>query len=228
MGAVRVTRPTTRPRRPRWAPGAASTLAAAALASALAGCSSTPATPPPIPPTTAGVATTPGMKAAAVHQDARITLPVTVGLAFHHPTLANRDEHAVLFTVQEAMRAMVQAEYTADGHDPELAQYWQGRGLAEATAQIRPWVTHRQQPVGVIVISQTEYRAPVKRGPARVSFCADWSDVVRGDSRTHVVGTAVQPKTVRPSYEQLTLRRGSDGRWRVTSLSVTPNSAHCR
>lgn len=162
-----------------------------------------------------------------MHQDARITLPVTVGLAFHHPLLASRAEHEVLFTVQEAMRAMVQAEYTSDGHDPELAQYWQGRGLTEASAQIRPWVLHRQQPVGVIVLSDTQYAAPERNGPAQVSFCADWSDVVRGDSRTHVVGAAVQPKNTRPSYEQLGLRRAADGRWRVVSLSVTPDSARC-
>ncbi|WP_212530852.1 hypothetical protein [Actinospica durhamensis] len=199
-------------------------VAAASAVAAAAGCSSAPATPPPINAPTTSDAT-----AATVHEDARITLPVTVGLAFHHPGLANRGEHEVLFTVQEAMRAMVQAEYTADGDDPELAQYWQGKGLAEASAQIAPWVAHRQQPVGVIVLSDTQYTAPAahSHGPAKVSFCADWSDVVRGDSRTHVVGTAVQPKNTRSSYEQLSLSRGADGRWRVVSLAVTPNSPQC-
>lgn len=196
-------------------------VATAFALAAAAGCSSSPASPPPIPPPTVGAT------AAAVHQDARITLPVTVGLAFHHPMLASRAEHEVLFTVQQAMRAMVQAEYTSDGQDPELTQYWQGVGLAEATAQIRPWVAHREQPVGVIVLSDTQYTAPAGSGTAEVSFCADWSDVVRGDSRTHVVGAAVQPKSVHPSYEQLGLRRGYDGRWRVASLSVTADSAHC-
>lgn len=199
-------------------------LAAVVTASALAaaaGCSTSPASPPPIPPLTAGAT------AAAVHQDSRITLPVTVGLAFHHPMLASRAEHEVLFTVQQAMRAMVQAEYTSNGQDPELTQYWQGVGLAEATAQIRPWVAQREQPVGVIVLSDTQYTAPAGHGPAEVSFCADWSDVVRGDSRTHVVGAAVQPKSVHPTYEELGLRRGYDGRWRVAELSVTPDSPHC-
>jgi len=217
VSLVRVTRTTKRPSGPL--------LAVVATASALvaaAGCASTPASPPPIPPPA-----TAGATAAAVHQDARITLPVTVGLAFHHPLLASRAEHEVLFTVQQAMRAMVQAEYTADGHDAELTQYWEGVGLAEATAQIRPWVANREQPVGVIVLSDTQYAAPSDHGPARVSFCADWSDVVRGDSRTHVVGAAVQPKSVHPSYEELGLRRSHDGRWRVVSLTVTPDSPHC-
>jgi hypothetical protein len=212
---VRVTRT-----RRGGAPLAAALATGCALAAA-AGCSSSPATPPPIPPTTAGAT------AAAVHLDARITLPVTVGLAFHHPLLANRAEHEVLFTVQQAMRAMVQAEYTPDGRDPELAQYWQGVGLSEASAQIKPWVAHKQQPVGVIVLSDTQYTAPAHDGPARVSFCADWSDVVRGDSRTHVVGAAVQPKSAHPTYEELGLRRAVDGRWRVVSLSVAPDSPRC-
>ncbi|WP_034264619.1 hypothetical protein [Actinospica robiniae] len=207
-------------RRPSW-PLLAAVVTASALVAA-AGCASSPATPPPIPPPA-----TVGATAAAVHQDARITLPVTVGLAFHHPMLASRAEHEVLFTVQQAMRAMVQAEYTSDGHDPELTQYWQGVGLAEATAQIKPWVARREQPVGVIVLSDTQYTAPAGTGRAKVSFCADWSDVVRGDSRTHVVGAAVQPKTVHPTYEELGLRRGGDRRWHVVSLAVTPDSPHC-
>ena len=216
MGPVRVT--TRRPSLPLFA-----AVASASALAAATGCSSAPATPPPIvAPTTAGAT------AAAVHEDARITLPVTVGLAFHHPGLANRGEHEVLFTVQEAMRAMVQAEYSAGGQDPELAQFWQGQGLTEATAQIEPWVQHSQQPVGVIVLSDTRYTPPATtHGPAEVSFCADWSDVVRGDSRTHVVGTAVQPKDTHPSYERLTLKRGTDGRWRVVAMSVTPDSAQC-
>lgn len=216
MGRV----PVTRTRKRTSVPLLAAVATASALAAA-AGCSSTPAAPPPIPPTTSGA------PAAAVHADARITLPVTVGLAFHHPLLADRGEHEVLFTVQEAMRAMVQAEYTPDGKDPELAQYWEGTGLAEASAQIRPWVAHREQPVGVIVLSDTRYTPPTRHAPATVSFCADWSDVVRGDSRTHVVGAAVQPKNMRPSYEQLALRRADDGRWRVVSLLVTPDSPRC-
>lgn len=203
-------------------PLVAAVVTACALAAA-AGCSSAPSTPPPIPPP----ATTVGTPAAAVHRDSRITLPVTVSVAFHHPMLASHAEHEVLFTVQQAMRAMVQAEYTSDGQDPELSQYWQGAGLTEAKAQIRPWVAHREQPVGVIVLSDTQYTAPVDHGPAKVSFCADWSDVVRGDSRTHVVGAAVQPKSVHPSYEELGLRRGYDHRWRVVALSVTPDSPHC-
>ena len=209
MGDVRVRR-TTRTL-------AATLVGAAALGAAAAGCSSEPASPPQIPST----------MPAAVHEDTRITLPVTVGVAVHHPDLAGREEHEVLFTVQQAMRALIQAEYTSDGRDPELSQYWSGAGLKSADAQIGTWVAHRQQPVGVIVLDDTQYRAAVGTGPAQVSFCADWSDVVRGDAKTHIVGTSVQPKTVKPTFEQFDLGRAHDGRWRVDSVTLTPDSSHC-
>ena len=196
-------------------------LAAGALAVAtsalLAGCAAAPADPPQIQPAAP----------AAEHQDARITLPVTVGVAFHHPNLSNHTEYAVLFTVQQAMRSMVQAEYSATGQDTELAQYWSGSGLTAAQTQIKQWVGHQQQPVGMIVLDDTKYTAASGKRPATVSFCADWSHVVRGESRTHVVGSAVQSKGARPAYEQLGVARGTDKHWRVSSLSITPNSSQC-
>ena len=190
------------------------TLAVGALTG---GCASAPADPPQIPPAAA----------AAEHQDERITLPVTVGVAFHHPNLANRAEYAVLFTVQQAMRSMVQAEYSASGQDAELAEYWSGAGLTGVQAQIGQWTSHQQQPVGVIVLENTTYTPASGTRPATVSFCADWSHVVRGESRTHVVGAAVQSKGIRPAYEQLGVGRGKDKHWRVESLSVQPNSSKC-
>ncbi|HTJ72835.1 MAG TPA: hypothetical protein VL551_35185 [Actinospica sp.] len=192
--------------------------AAGAMAALAAGCAQTPADPPLIQPTTAAV---------AAHQDQRITLPVTVAVAFHHPALADRTEYAALFTVQQAMRSMVQAEYTGSGQSPELAEYWTGSGLTTVTAQIRQWTAHQLQPVGTIVLEDTAY-TPVKAGrSAKVSFCADWSHVVRGESRTHVVGTAVQAKNVRPTYEELGVSRQPDRRWKVDSLTVTPNAPRC-
>jgi len=192
-------------------------LAAGAVAALAAGCASAPADPPQIPPATP----------AAAHQDARITLPVTVGVAFHHPTLSDRTEHAVLFTVQQAMRTMVQAEYSNNGQDAQLSQYWSGAGLTEADAQIKQWTSRQQQPVGIIVLENTMYTPATGGRPAQVSLCADWSNVVRGESRTHVVGAAVQSKGTKPTYEQFGVARGSDKRWRVDSLSLTPNSAKC-
>jgi hypothetical protein len=190
----------------------------AAVSTLVAGCASAPADPPQIPPAAA---------AAEQHQDARITLPVTVGVAFHHPNLSNRAEYAVLFTVQQAMRSMVQAEYSSNGEDTELAEYWSGSGLTAVRAQIKDWVSHQQQPVGMIVLQDTQYTPASGTDPASVSFCADWSHVVRGESRTHVVGAAVQSKGVHPAYEQLTVARGTDKRWRVDTLSVAPNSSKC-
>jgi len=192
-------------------------LAAGVLAALAAGCSSAPADPPQIPPVTA----------AAEHRDERITLPVTVGLAFHHPALHDRTEYAVLFTVQQAMRSMVQAEYTDGGKDAELGEYWTGPGLTAVDTQIEQWISHQQQPVGMIVLEDTRYSPAESGRTANVSFCADWSDVVRGESRTHVVGAAVQSKGTRPTYEQLGVAREADRRWKVDSLTIVPNSAKC-
>jgi hypothetical protein len=196
-------------------------VAAGAFAACVAGCASAPAAPPLIPPTS------PAAAPAAAHQDSRITLPVTVGIAFHHPKLGDRTEYEVLFTVQQAMRSMVQAEYSADGRDAELTQYWSGAGLTAANAQIRQWVAAKQQPVGVIVLEDTRYTPAASRTSATVSLCADWSDVVRGESRTHVVGSAVQGKGTRPTYEKLSLTQAADQRWRVNAMTLTPNSPAC-
>ena len=189
-----------------------------AVSTLAAGCASAPADPPQIPP---------AAPAAEQHEDARITLPVTVGVAFHYPTLANHAEHAVLFTVQQAMRSMVQAEYSNNGADTELAEYWSGGGLTAAQTQIKDWVSHQQQPVGVIVLDDTKYTPASGAHPATVTFCADWSHVVRGESRTHVVGAAVQSKGARPTYEKLGVTRGTDKHLRVTSLSSAANSSKC-
>lgn len=190
---------------------------AGVLALTLAGCSAAPSAPPQIPPT----ATT------APHEDSRITLPVTVGVAFHHPTLSDHTEYAVLFTVQQAMRSMVQAEYSNTGQDAELSQYWTGSAMTAVDTQIKQWIAKKQQPVGMIVLEDTSYASSRAGRDAAVSFCADWSHVVRGESRTHVVGAAVQSKGARPTYERLSLVRGSDKRWRVVSLNLTPDSIRC-
>jgi hypothetical protein len=186
-----------------------------------AGCAAEPADPPQISaPATA----------ASVHQDARITLPVTVGIAFHHPDLSatsDRTEYAVLFTVQQAMRTMVQAEYSDGVRDAALAQYWSGAGRGAVDAQITQWISDRQQPVGMIVLEGTRYVRAAGGRTATVSFCADWSDVVRGETRTHVVGAQVQAKGARATYERLGLSRAADRHWRVDALALTPNSPAC-
>jgi hypothetical protein len=192
-------------------------LLAGAIALTASGCSAAPSAPPQIAPTA-----TP-----AAHLDSRITLPVTVGVAFHHPELADRTEYAVLFTVQQAMRSMVQAEYSATGEDGELGQYWSGPALSAVQTQIKQWVAQKQQPVGMIVLEDTQYLANGAGRGAAVSFCADWSHVVRGESRTHVVGAAVQAKGAHPTYERLGLIRGKDRRWHVVTLDLTPNAPQC-
>ena len=201
---------------------AAAVALSGAVASLAAGCAAEPADPPQIsaPPATA----------ASVHQDSRITLPVTVGIAFHHPELSggsDRTEYAVLFTVQQAMRSMVQAEYGDGGRDAALAQYWSGAGLTAVHAQITQWISLKQQPVGMIVLEDTRYAPAAGGRAATVSFCADWSDVVRGETRTHVVGAGVQAKGEHPTFERLGLAKGADRHWRVESLALTPDSPAC-
>lgn len=192
-------------------------LAVGAVAALTAACAKSPPDPPQIQPTAV----------TAQHQDQRITLPVTVAVAFHHPVLANRTEYAVLFTVQQAMRSMVQAEYAGTGPDPQLGQYWTGTGLTTVSTQIRQWTGRQQQPVGTIVLENTQY-SPIKAGySAKVSFCADWSHVVHGDSRTHVVGASVQAKGTHGAFEQLGVARQTDRRWRVDSLMIMPNAPQC-
>jgi len=200
---------------------AAAVALSGAVAVLAAGCAAEPADPPQISaPATA----------ASVHQDSRITLPVTVGIAFHHPDLSGRSdrtEYAVLFTVQQAMRTMVQAEYSGGARDAALAQYWSGAGLTAVDTQIAQWSSPRQQPVGMIVLEDTRYAPAAGLRAATVSFCADWSDVVRGESRTHVVGAEVQAKGEHPTFERLGLAKGADRHWRVDSLALTPNSPAC-
>ena len=216
----------TRPRRRRRSTAltlAATSAVTLSISLLSAGCAATPPDPPQISPTVSATAAA----AAAHHQDARITLPVTVGIAFHHPDLTDRTEYEVLFTVQQAMRAMVQAEYSNTGQDVELGEYWSGSGLSAVDTQIKQWVAQKQQPVGMIVLEDTTYTPASGFRGAQVGLCADWSDVVRGEARTHVVGAAVQAKGAKPTYEQLTLARASDHRWRVVSLNLIPDSARC-
>ena len=51
--------------------------------------------------------------------------------------------------------------------------------------------------------------------------------MVRGESRTHVVGAAVQAKSVHSTYEQLGVTHQSDRRWKVGSLTLMPNAPQC-
>lgn len=191
--------------------------AAGVLAALATACAKAPTDPPQIQPTSA----------TASHQDQRITLPVTVAVAFHHPALVDRTEYAVLFTVQQAMRSMVQAEYSSTGKSPELSEYWTGSALNTVNTQIKQWTAHQQQPVGTIVLDDTKYTPAAGGHSAKVSFCADWSHVVRGESRTHVVGTAVQAKNTHAAYEELGVAHQANHRWQVDSLMVIPNAPQC-
>ena len=214
------TRSTRRPSRRLATTVAVSTAAGVAACAVLSGCSSSPAPTPEL----SAVPNSPG--AGPGYQDSRITLPETVDLSFHHPQLTGRTEHEVLFTVQQALRAQLHAEYSTNT-DPLLAVYWSGSALAAAHDEIAVWLKKGEQPVGVLVITNTAYTEPNSAGVAGVTYCASWSDVVAGKADTHVVGGAVQPTGSPGTYTALTLTRAAGHRWQIMTLTATADSPRC-
>jgi hypothetical protein len=183
---------------------------------AAAGCASAPRPTPDISPT-----------AAAAPIDERITLPTTMGLAFKHPLPSNKIEHQVLYTVQQSVRAQLHAEYGAGSNDPLLQVYWSGAALTAIRHDVSTWSAKHQQPVGVLVVSNTTYSPPNAAGKATVSFCTNWRHVMRGDEKTHVVGPAVQKANTPGTFTTLTLARAGDGRWKVSNMTETAHSPKC-
>lgn len=193
------------------------TLLLVAPLGAVAGCASEPRPTPDISPT-----------AAAVGQvDERITLPTTMGLAFTHPLPASRVEHQILYTVQQSVRAQLHAEYGSGASDPLLPVYWSGSALAAIKSNVTSWASEHEQPVGVLVVSNTTYTPPDATGKATVSYCANWRHVVRGNARTHVVGSTVQKPGTPGTYTALTLGRNTAGRWQVSGIRQTEHSPKC-
>lgn len=163
------------------------------------------------------------------HSDSRITLPTTMTLSFERPIGATRTEHEVLYTVQEALRAELEADYEDDAAGQVLAQFWSGPGLASARAAVASWTTRGEQPVGVLRITRTSYRAPDSTGAASVTYCAGWNDVLRGDARTHTLNSAVQRAGTAGVFTTMTLHRAApDHRWLVTRRTETIRSPRCR
>jgi hypothetical protein len=192
-------------------------LAAAPLA--LTACSSAPSPTPDISPN----------PAIAPH-DERITLPETMGLALRHPAPADRTEHQILYTVQQSIRSQLHAEYGPGANDPLLTAYWSGDGLAAVRREVTAWAKRGEQPVGVLVVSNVSYSAPGADGKGTVSYCANWQNVNRGNSATHVVGAAVQQRGTAGTYTTLTFARNTGnrgGRWKVTAMTESPKSPRC-
>jgi hypothetical protein len=183
---------------------------------AAAGCASAPRPTPEISPT-----------AVAAPIDERITLPTTMGLAFKHPLPKNKVEHQVLYTVQQSVRAQLHAEYGAGAKDPLLPVYWSGAALTTVKHDVAAWSGKHQQPVGVLVVSNTVYTPPNAAGKATVSFCSNWRHVMRGDAKTHVVGPAVQKPNAPGTFTTLTLTRAADGHWQVSSMVEAAHSPKC-
>lgn len=185
--------------------------------SAATACASEPRPTPDLSPTAP----------AAGPVDERITLPTTMGLAFDHPRLANRTEHQILYTVQQSVRAQLHAEYGAGAADPLLPAYWSGSALTAIKTDVAAWTAKHEQPVGVLVVSNTTYMAPGTAGKATVSYCANWRHVVRGNATTHVVGSAVQKPDTPGTYTTLTLSRDQHSRWQVSGMKQAEHSPKC-
>lgn len=183
---------------------------------AVAGCASEPQPTPDLSPT-----------AAAVTLDERITLPTTMGLSFVHPPLATHVEHQILYTVQQSVRAQLHAEYGSGAADPLLPVYWSGSALTTIKGDVASWANKHEQPVGVLLVSNTTYTPPDAAGKATVSYCANWRHVVRGNAKTHVVGTVVQKPGTPGTYTTLTLARDAHGRWQVSGIKQTEPAPKC-
>jgi len=179
-------------------------------------CSSAPQPTPELSPT-----------AAAALLDQRITLPTTMGLHLDHPKPGNRVEHQVLYTVQQAVRAQLHAEYGPGTSDPLLSAYWSGDALTVVRGDVASWSSKGEQPVGVLVVSNMTYTPPDAAGTAAVSYCANWRNVLRGNATTHVVGSAVQKAGTPGTYTTLTLVRAANGRWKVSGMTEAAHSSQC-
>jgi hypothetical protein len=216
----------TRPLSTTLAAGAAAGAAACAL---LGGCTSTAAQAPDL----SGIGANDG--AGPGYQDTRITLPETVDLSFPRVPKTDRIEHEVLFTVQQALRAQLHAEYTAaTPTDPLLAVYWSGSALASAQGEIAAWTKKGEQPVGMLVITNPAYTAPNPSGVAAVSYCASWADAptatvtATAEASAPVVAEPVQA-TAAPTgtFTTLSLTRTGGHRWQIMTLDAAAGSARC-
>ena len=185
---------------------------------AAAGCAAAPRPTPEISPTSVS---------ASAPLDERITLPTTVGLAFNHPRPTTRTEHQILYTVQQSVRAQLHAEYGPGPTDPLLPVYWSGSALTAVKHDVATWTGKHEQPVGVLVVSNTAYTAPTSAAKATVSYCANWRHVVRGNATTHVVGPSVQKPGTAGTYTTLTLSKDTNGRWQVSDMKQAEHSPKC-
>jgi hypothetical protein len=150
-----------------------------------------------------------------------------MGIAFHHPQPTTRVEHQVLYTVQQSFRAQFHAEYGTGPSDPLLPIYWSDSALAAIRHDVASWVSKHEQPVGVLVVSNTTYMPPNAVGKAYVSYCAGWWHVLRGNATTHVVGSAVQNPGTPGTFASLTLTRGTHERWQVSGIKQAGHSSKC-
>jgi hypothetical protein len=107
-----------------------------------------------------------------------------------------------------------------------LQRFWSGRAYGEIRGQIEQWVRMGQVPVGVVVVTRAQ--VDVDAVPtSRVSYCVSLTHVLRGVTRTHMVGSPVQPPGTPGTRETLTVRRERRGTWQAVDIVDIAESADC-
>lgn len=208
---------------------------ATGIAAGASGCSTNPHSPDISAPTTgdstldAGGNGGPARPEHHGKQQQGIQLPNTITLAYDRtPTFQDLPHHIVLWSANQALRAMLAASYQkASAATPDLRRYWTGMGYTQAYDWAQAWIDTTSRPVGRVVVSAVNVDALTNMS-ATVSYCQDMSAVIRGDAKTHTGGKALQPPHSDGERVVLTLvPTGTKGMWQVANEAVAYGSAAC-
>jgi hypothetical protein len=178
----------------------------------LAACgSSPPAGPPPLTPypslTPSVTGTDKPTQPPGFNKNGTVKVPETIKLNFFYPTpITSPTEHTVLLTVQEGINAELRAIYVSNPADPPLLRYWTGRAYQAAAGEVRKWVSIGEQPVGQMIVDKVALES-IAPPEARIGYCVDETNVLRGKKVSNVVGPAVQAKDQPGTWETLWLRQ---------------------
>jgi hypothetical protein len=169
-----------------------------------------------------------GTSAAVGNSPVQVPLPMTVSVSFAYPKNITPTQHMLLATAEQALRAQLHAIYDANPDDPMLKRYWSGRAYDEIRGQVNQWVITGHVPFGVVVVTRTTATPGV--GPvsaSKVSYCVSLTRVVRGVTRTHVVGAPVEPPGTPGTRETLTVTRPAHHHWTASDIHDVVESKAC-
>ena len=175
------------------------------MATGLGACNTNPHVPDIAAP--AAVPSSTSTKTTGYHalQHAGIQLPQTVSLSYAHPLSFNSTQHLVLWDVNQAVKAELNASYEkTSAATPDLKRYWTGPGYAAAHDWATAWISAEEQPVGRVVITGTEVTS-LTSAQSTVTYCENLSMVYRGMVRTHAIKGRVQPEHTNGTFVTLTL-----------------------